>query len=204
MSVLLEWEERAPVAERPDLRVWTSLLPEEHERLRELAAGRAAMEIGSGFGFSTLTIASVATHLWSIDRHDIAPGWGNFFHGAPLPGYEAGTRAKVEENLRRAGLEAKVTILEGMSAAVIAPGSSWAFQLSMAGVRLAFVDGDHSVQGCLTDVANCERILRANGGGWLAVHDYDERGNDGVRRALDPWLAGRPMELVGTLAVVEI
>jgi hypothetical protein len=105
--IALEWSEQAPIPNH-ELRIWSSLLPEEVDELRVLADERYVLEIGAAFGYSTIVLASVAGHVWSIDPHDIQPAAGLFnFKGDNLGRYAAGTLPLLREHLRKAGLRSE-------------------------------------------------------------------------------------------------
>jgi cephalosporin hydroxylase len=199
MSIRLGWREQ-PVA---GVEIWSSLLDEESAKLRELAKGKRILEIGAAFGFSTSTLASVAKHVWSCDPHNIVPSWGLFgIETADVMGkYRAGTLPVLQENLTNAGLEDKVTICIGYSQELLARDAPLAKELQ-GKIDLAFIDGDHGVDACLADLENCARILASRG--ILAVHDYDEFNNPGVKVAVDEWRKVLPLEVVGTLAVIRL
>jgi SAM-dependent methyltransferase len=199
VSIRLPWREQ-PIS---GVSIWSSLLDEESAKLRELALGKRVLEIGAAFGFSTSNLASTAKHVWSIDAHNIVPSWHLFgieTHDV-LSKYQAGTLPILQQNLSDAGLDDKVTICIGYSQTLLGRDAPLADELR-GKIDLAFIDGDHSVNGCLTDLENCARLLAP--GGVLAVHDYDEFNNPGVKIAVDEWRKTLPMELFGTLAVIRL
>ena len=198
MSIRLGWREQ-PVS---GVAIWSSLLDEESAKLRELAVGKRVLEIGAAFGFSTSTLASVAEHVWSCDPHNIVPAWGLFGiqNEDTMARYQAGTLPVLQENLIEAGLDEKVTICIGYSQQLLARDAPLAKELQ-GRIDLVFIDGDHGVEACLADLENCARILAS--GGILAVHDYDEANNPGVKIAVDEWRKVLPLEIVGTLAVIR-
>ena len=198
MSIRLAWREQ-PVA---GVTIWSSLLDEESARLRELAKGKRVLEIGAAFGFSTSNLASTAKHVWSVDPHNIVPSWHLFgieTHDV-LSKYSAGTLPVLQQNLIDAGLDKKVTICIGYSQTLLGREAPLADELR-GKIDLAFIDGDHNTAACLSDLENCARLLAPKG--VLAVHDYDEFNNPGVKIAVDEWRKVLPLELVGTLAVIR-
>lgn len=52
-----------------------------------------------------------------------------------------------------------------------------------APISLVFIDGDHSYDGCKSDIAVWRDKVRA--GGWLGGHDYDHPRFPGVLRAVN-------------------
>lgn len=201
MSVFtqLVWREQAIAG----VSIWSSLQEEESAKLRELAQGKRVLEIGAAFGFSTCNLASTAEHVWSCDPHNIVPSWGLFGLNVSekLQQYRAGTLPILQENLIDAGLDEKVTICIGYSQELLGRDAPLARELQ-GNIDLAFIDGDHSVEACLTDLENCARLLAPRG--VLAVHDYGEANNPGVKIAVDEWRKGMLAEFFGTLAVIRL
>jgi Methyltransferase domain len=199
--VRLSFAERAPVATKPKVVVWTSLTPDETEALRELARGREVVEVGSAFGYSTAVLASVAAHVWAVDPHNVEPGFGNYnFPGEPPPGYEH-TYERLELVLSDLKLTGRVDTCFDYSHHALAAGTPFAHHLADR-VDMAFIDGDHAYLSALTDLRNCERILGPVS--VMTVHDYGEDANPDVAKAVDEWRRGRPMRLVDTLAIIEL
>lgn len=69
---------------------------------------------------------------------------------------------------------------------VQAPSSEAAKQIEDGSMDLIFVDGDHSYEGCKSDIILYTLKLRK--GGWMLVHDYHSRGGNhhpGVKKAVD-------------------
>lgn len=194
----LQWREVAPIPSQPELTVWTSLTPLETAALRTLAERKRVIEIGSAFGYSTLVLASVAKCVWAIDPHDTPVVVGNYFHSweADAMGkYRDGTLAVLTENLRRAGLTNRVEIVQQYSNDFLPSFSESA--------NFAFIDGDHAYPACWDDLTNCAQKI---GSGVMAVHDYNEAYNPGVKDAVDSWCAKWEAELMGvcdTLAVIR-
>src|SRR5439155_3831704 len=122
LSIRLLWREQ-PVA---GITIWSSLMEMESAKLREIAKGKLVLEIGSAFGFSTLTMASVAEHVWSCDSHHIIPAWGLFGIETPetMAKYSNGTLPILKENMVQTGLEEKVTICIGPSQQLLADDAS--------------------------------------------------------------------------------
>ncbi len=196
--MLLEWRDRPPIPERPDLLIWTSLTEREASLLRDLAVERRVIEVGAAFGFSTLLLASVAVRVWSIDPHNAPPatrGNYNFERQEDMDRYAAGTLPILTANLASAKLEDRVHVIRELSQRYLPT-------FAAKEADFAFIDGDHGLAAATEDLHQCERIIGK--GGMIAVHDYQEALNPEVKPAVDGWLAGRPMQLVDTLAVVQI
>jgi predicted O-methyltransferase YrrM len=159
--------------------IHTSLTAAETAELQRLAAGNRCLEVGAAFGYSTVAMALVAEHVFSVDPHI----WLN-------------SRPTFIANLRAYGVAERV--------AMAVPGDSQTTlpQLVNQGERydLIFIDGDHEDAAVAHDVGWARKLLAP--GGVLACDDYDEVTCPGVRSALDR-LLGPPPILVDTLAIYE-
>lgn len=66
------------------LEIPTALTPDETTKLQEIAAGKYVLEVGALLGYSTIALAQVAEHVFSIDPHDgypendPRPTWGAY------------------------------------------------------------------------------------------------------------------------------
>lgn len=173
----LPWRDLAP---GPGPAISTSLLPEEAAKLAELAKGGDVLEVGSAFGFSTVTMALVARNVTAVDPHT--------GHGS----YEA-----LHGNLDAYGASSAVEVLRGMSQVELPFLSEYDYRFD-----LAFIDGDHTAAAVQHDVMWALRLLKP--GGILACHDF---GEDcccpDVRPTLDRMFPDGPDELVGTLFLVR-
>lgn len=183
-----------PLADFPELKVWTSLTEIESNALRKLAVGKRVIEIGAAFGYSTLILASVAEHVWSIDPHSAAVVPGNFdLHDDPdIKRLSAGTLATLQANLEATELWSRVTICQATS-------QDYLTREDVPDANFAFIDGDHSLAACAADIWNCERILAA--GDVICVHDYDDDSCPGVREAVNR--RGGVREVADSIAVLS-
>ena len=186
----LYWHDMAPIPSMPQLTVWGGITEEEAAALRVFGKANRVIEIGAAFGFSTLALASVARHVWSIDPHTarVVPGNFDLSQQYDIDRLQAGSLAILTANLETAGLTDKVTICQEYSQNYLERESPPA--------NFAFIDGDHSEVGCLTDLRNCVRIL---GKGTICVHDY--LCEEGVQAAVDSW--GPHQEIIGSMAVIH-
>ena len=152
----------------------TTLTSAEIGRLRELAAGALVLEIGSGYGYSSIHMALAGARLvLAVDPHagEVPGAWETIQrHWSE---YEAWDRIAP----LRATSQAALPLLADDS------------------FDLVFVDGDHSRDAVLHDVVQGWRLLKP--GGVLACHDYYEEWCVEVGPALDSW--GGPDEVVDTL-----
>ncbi len=116
---------------------------------------RTYLEIGTRFGYSTVAVAAGAPELRRVVSCDLQA----YDNPYALPSQEI-----AERNLRAAGFQGETRFLVEDSRRL--PGL-------LAGERfdLILVDGDHSYEGCLTDMENCYELLSP--GGILMVDDLD-------------------------------
>ena len=140
----------------------TSLTSAETARLRQLAAGKRVLEVGTGYGYSAIAMALADAIVITVDPHT----WITDSHPS------------CKKNLRIYGVDNRVTMRTGYSADVCR-------ELLLSGERfdLAFIDGDHSYEAVSRGLDLAWPLLVT--GGWLAVHDYLEETCAGVRVAVD-------------------
>lgn len=167
----------------------------ECEKLADLAQGKRVLEIGACLGCSTISLASTAEHVVSIDWHrgdTQTQGWGG-----PHRDYPSFSAFQYLDNLIRYGVLEKVS-------AVVADCNSIGPLLADESFDVAFIDGDHRFDAVRR---NIELFLpKIRPGGVIIFHDY---GVDmpGARcyekQAVDErW--GGPDELVESLAVINV
>jgi predicted O-methyltransferase YrrM len=171
-----------PVSEAPESAgiptdITTALTVGEATTLRELADGKAVLELGAHYGFSTIVLARVTKELHSVDWHKGDPHAGL---GDSLLTYR--------ENLRRYGVEDKVVTHVGRFGDVLPAFREHYFDG-------CFVDGEHDFDSVVADGRLAWALVRP--GGWVAFHDY---GRFGVKRAVDA--IARPDRVVDSLAVL--
>ena len=154
----------------------TSLTEREATELRGLAIlhGLRVLEIGAAFGYSTVLMGQVSEQIDSVDPHQAH--W---------------SLVTIRANLRKYGLEERVTLHVGASQEILP-------QLE-CGYNFAFVDGDHTAAGVAYDL---EQVQRLAAGGVVAFHDWDEETCPDVRSVLEAWRS--PDYLVDTLAVYRL
>ena len=154
----------------------TSLTEREATELRGLAIlhGLRVLEIGAAFGYSTVLMGQVSEQIDSVDPHQAH--W---------------SLVTIRANLRKYGLEERVTLHVGASQEILP-------QLE-CGYNFAFVDGDHTAAGVAYDLAQVQRLVA---GGVVAFHDWDESSCPDVRTVLEAWRS--PDYVIDTLAVYEM
>lgn len=167
-----------------DVEGW--LLPAEGAALAELAQGKYVLEIGAYCGRSTICLAQTAHLVIVIDTFD---GRATL---DPKP-----TRALFEANIRRYGVDPKITALEGTASTqlrLVRRAHAW--------FDVIFIDGAHDVDSVRSDIAGALPLLSP--GGVLAFHDYSTY-HPGVFEAVNELLAAgaKLLTLTESLAVIE-
>jgi MMP 1-O-methyltransferase len=138
--------------------------------LHDLAAGLpgnepVVVEIGSWVGKSSLVLAQglrkkTAPVLYCIDPFNaVSDAESHLPEAASLIG--GSLRAVFEGNLRRAGADSVVRVLQGMSFDVRPQFST--------PIDLLFIDGDHSYEGVVKDYLDWAPLVKK--GGIIAFHD---------------------------------
>lgn len=126
---------------------------------------RLVLETGAYVGYSSLCIAQALEdneegHLHSFDLFLDRTGYVS-----PVLGPQQDGLAVARGHLERAGLSHRVTFHKGDSSTTIrrllAPGG--------ARFDLAFIDGDHTLRGCLKDWQAVDELLQE--GGFVLLHD---------------------------------
>jgi predicted O-methyltransferase YrrM len=164
------------------------LKPEEGRALSELARGKRVLEIGSFCGLSTVCMARAAEHVTAVD----------YFDGRATPKPQ-NTREAFDANIRRYGLEDKVTVCH--------PDDD----LPEEAFDLAFIDGAHDYDSVRDDIFKAMSALKPEG--ILAFHDYrvtprefeDAAWDPGVTQAVNELLevGGELISRHATVAVVR-
>lgn len=132
------------------------------DRAGALRGGDRVVEIGSFHGRSMIVLASAApagVELVAIDPHG-----GNDRGPQEIQGYAAEAQADFEQfhaNLRRAGVDGRVTHLRSFSSAALAdvPGP----------VQLLYIDGAHRYRPALEDIRQWG--AKVPDGGTMLIHD---------------------------------
>lgn len=138
-----------PLRLSPDLpAISTSLTYREAEELRRLAAGKTVLEIGSAYGFSTITMAKVAERVVSVDHHE-----------------HMKSADQLQLNLARHGVSDKVKVIVGNSKKILPT-------LEPSQFDMVFIDGDHSTFGIQSDIISSLKLVKLEG--CIAAHDYRE------------------------------
>jgi predicted O-methyltransferase YrrM len=172
----LPWRDVIPAVGIP---ISTSLLTEEAIELANFARGKRVLELGSGFGYSTVVMALAgATHIDTIDK---------------FIGFNT-SRGELEKNLAAYGVSDTVTIHEIYTHTILTEFEPDSFDL-------VFIDAGHQYNETRHDAELSWKLLKP--GGYLAGHDYDEDCNPGVREALDDVFPDGPLRVTGTLFIIQ-
>ena len=145
----LPWRDVAPGA---GPLIYTSVTDAEAHALGSLAAGRQVLEVGSAFGYSTVTMALAgADHIVAIDPHTWLPDSLSVMLG----------------NLAAYGVADRVEVMQEFSftALPVLAGEDARF-------GFVFIDGDHAYEAARHDIEWGLKMLEP--GGVLAVHDVGE------------------------------
>lgn len=168
------------------------LPPEQGRRLREWVLERRpnrVLEIGCFMGVSSIWIASALEdlggerHLHSLDLFDPILPWPPHRYG-----YLANPETMARTSAYVAGLDHRVTF-HRMNSFDLADR----YDKIVAGpVDFAFIDGDHSFDGCLHDFMTV--APHVNVGGAILLHDTNPEfcGWQGPRRVLDRFILPSP------------
>ena len=153
------------------------MTPREHDRLRELARGKVAIELGAWEGVTTAVLAEVAAQVWTVDHHH-----GDAFTGPreTLPAYWM--------NVEPVGPARNVITIVGYFEDVLP-------KLQLDAFDLVLVDGAHDLDSVKADIVAA--LLLVSQGGSIAVHDWGRWDVAAAGRGL----LGDPNELVDSLAV---
>lgn len=154
-----------------------TVAPDEVRELQALARDQAALELGAGFGYSTVELCAVAREVWSVDWHQGDPQAGS---GQTAAGYLERT-AEWRDRLR-------LIVVVGRFAQVLP-------RLRPASFDLIFHDGYHTAEAVAADLRMALPLLRW--GGYIACHDY---GLFGVKQGSESVL-GPPDRVTQRLAV---
>ena len=162
--------------------IMTSVLPDEADRLRELATDAVVLEVGAWWGFSTVLIALVAKSVSSVE-------WGL---GDEHAGHDESLGPLIT-NLDRYGVRGKVIVHVGASADVLP-------LLPVGYFDFAFIDAYHTAEAVRRDAELVIPLVHVHG--HIGFHDYgDER--FGVKEAVDALEGVEWVGLTRTLAVVR-
>ena len=150
-------------------------LPEEVEKLQELAGGKVCLEVGSFNGRSTTAIAEVAKVVYAVDTFRATGDGADQVKGAPheftvLDGFCANIFGYT--NIR---------ICVGLSCEIAGTFDDSSFDVIL-------IDGSHKYEDVRDDTSLWWPKVKEDGG-VMAFHDYT--GWDGVTKAVDERFAGQ-------------
>ncbi len=146
----------------------------EGETLRDLAAGRDVLEIGSYCGKSAICMAQVANVVHTVDWHKGDDAVGEVRRSTLGPDNSLDL---LNASLHQWGLTDKVVVHVGRSADILA-----GMKADGRKFDLAFIDGAHDEESVAADIAATLPLLRPDA--VIAFHDWDSRPSvrEAVRR----------------------
>lgn len=144
------------------------------------------VEVGVFEGNGTALLAACGAKVWAVDR------WTDP-EGNPRDEMYDRVRARFSWAIKRGN----VSLIRGDSVAaaaelLVSPGRVF---------DLAFIDGDHSYEGCRRDIEAYKRLVKK--GGTLSGHDYHAAW-PGVVRAVDEAFGGRARVSHGSIWQVQL
>jgi predicted O-methyltransferase YrrM len=158
----------------------TSLTGMESAWLQAAAKGKWVLEVGGGYGYSSIIMARGAVHVFSIDSHE-----------GELPASFQIMRG----NLVSHGCEDRVSMIVARSDVALPA-------LARAGAKfdLVFIDGNHDVSvqddvACAIDLLEEYEMFEKNG--LLAVHDYCPAFPE-IQRVMDGYACERVVDTLWT------
>ena len=131
--------------------VEAGLIQAESNKLRQIAAGRHVLEVGSAYGGSAISMAHSAASVTCVDPLDEIDDAPEVFHA----------------NVVLHGVGAKITNVRESSFSALAR-----FIEEGRHFDLAFVDGAHDCDAVWADLTNAMRLAPV-----LAIHDYQDYEN---------------------------
>jgi predicted O-methyltransferase YrrM len=166
-----------------ELRLWTAILPEEAQRLRELAAGRKVLEVGAAHGYSAIVMALAGAKISSIDTHEGTTWLGD-------------TLTAMRNNLIAFGVSDRVAILQGKSEAIMP-------QLVAAGDHFDFIflDGGATYEENCWDLHWAMKLVEDYA--TIARHDYGHKDYPDNKKAFDELFPLQTHKLTGSLVEVN-
>jgi len=171
-----EFRYACPVEGGPE--ILTGIAEDEIAALCALVKpGMLVLEVGSAYGFSAISMALAGARVLTVDDRS---------------GVEVEGLPSLEDNVRACGVADRVFTVTGDSVQVLPfLGETEAL------FELVFVDGGSEQTG--PDIEYGWLLL--DEGGWLARHDYREKGSPKTTEALDMRFPDGPDELTRTLWV---
>ena len=133
------------------------------------------LEIGCLWGGTAILAArakinnGVHGHVYSIDKME----GGYWENGDPVADHKIPTLKKVQENLKRFGVDKRVTIMVQNSHPLDLPEGLMP--------RVVLIDGAHSYEGCKTDWLNVRKLAPD----YVMFHDYASPRHPGVQKVVD-------------------
>ncbi len=163
-----------------------SVSPAQGELLRSLIyniAPKNVVEIGCFLGVSTLWMASA---LKDLGKDGVVHSIDIFLPKFPYLSYHSSCLVdpltRIETAIEYAGLKNHINLIQQESKNALQEVNS---ALKGNGIDLLFIDGDHSVEGCVQDFMNYSPLLSS--GSYIILHDIYPSvcGHEGPRYLID-------------------
>lgn len=142
------------------------------------------IEIGSYLSYSSIIMASAFNKkkdrkLYAIDPFDREKGWENGSSDDWI--YKECSQLEFARKvIGQCELNNSIELIRGYSNHVIGKFEN------VSNIGLIFIDGDHSYEGCESDLKLYAPKLSKEG--YLLLHDYNSAGHPGVKKAVDNFL----------------
>lgn len=153
-----------------DIQTFTML--DELVELQRLATGNDVLELGTWKGASAIAMAVTAKSVTTIDTHlgDV--------HTGP-----ADTHQEALNNIKRYGLEDKITVYKGDNFEVTDKYFPKDYLFDMA-----FIDATHTYEAVMTDLEIADTFVQP--GGLICVHDYEtDNPGFGLTKAVNEFIS---------------
>ena len=142
---------------------------------------RSYLEIGTRDGGSLEVVLANSRHVSDVTCCDT---WGSQYGGSGR-----GSHDHIDQLLAVHGYDGRVSFLDGDSKETVPT-----LHAAQAGtIDLVLVDGDHSYDGAMADLANCWPLVRP--GGCLAFHDITHPAHCDLLEAFAAFVEGHASEV---------
>jgi predicted O-methyltransferase YrrM len=167
----------------------TALTELEATTLAQLAHGKNVLEVGSLLGFSTITMAATAEHVWSVDPHEGYP------EDDPKP-----TFTTFIGNLQLYGVDERVTAIKDTDNWLLSPGQDLPVPIDFA-----FIDATGHYADTIRIMERAYELMHPDAQ-IMAVHDYGILAWPGAGEAVRDFCTQRGLNfgVVDTLALVRL
>lgn len=156
----------------------TPITADETAELQRLSFESEVLEIGAGYGYSSVVMAMAGARVTSVDPHDV-----HFSYHV------------MRDNLDQYGIEQSVYVVRARSQDVLPALLGRLFDV-------VFINGDHAEPTVTHDITWGRRLLRP--GGIMALWGYGETCcSPTVAKAVDNYFTKPPLKTVDSLYLVR-